>query len=127
MLAAAAAIPTQGWTETFHAVGNSLFHFFGISGTGPRYAFWSGTGSDIGEVTIIGGAYMFYRKHNCSKGGAKVLGSKGCWRIGKHPTADGLYALCHRHHPDVPTGGASLEHIHAAHAAAKAAKDAATV
>lgn len=30
---------------------------------GPIYAFWSGIGSDIGEITILGFVINWYRKH----------------------------------------------------------------
>jgi hypothetical protein len=44
----------------------------------------------IRQVGLIGGMIAVYRKHNC--------GAPRCWRIGKHPTADGLHHLCGRHH-----------------------------
>lgn len=40
------------------------------------YAFWSGFGSDIGEVTIFAGVIALFRAHNCH--------TAGCWRIGRH-------------------------------------------
>jgi hypothetical protein len=61
-----------------------------LSGSG--YQFWSGIGSDIGEVVIIGGLYGLLRKHNCH--------AKGCWRIGRHPVDGTNYIVCRRHHPD---------------------------
>jgi hypothetical protein len=79
---------------------------------GPGYQFWSGIASDIGEVTLIGGGIALYRKHNC--------GAPRCWRIGKHPTADGLHELCAKHHPDLPDHGRlSLKEIVERHHAAK--------
>lgn len=70
-----------------------LSHFFGLDNlSGPWYGFWSGVGSDISEVAIIGGVIQIYRKHNCHV--------KGCWRIGKHPV--GHYVVCRSHHPGVP-------------------------
>jgi hypothetical protein len=74
------------------------------------YNFWSGFGSDLGEVTLITtvaiGVYTGVRKANCH--------TKGCWRIGHHPLEGTPYHLCAHHHPDVPSGGAShaeiLEH-----------------
>lgn len=45
----------------------------------------------------------------------------GCHRVGLHRTADGLYVLCHKHHPDVPDK-LTLEHIYKSHAAAKVAQ-----
>jgi len=46
----------------------------------------------------------------------------GCHRIGLHRTADGLYVLCRKHHPDVPNN-LTLEHIQKSHVNAKAKKD----
>jgi hypothetical protein len=71
------------------------------------YNFWSGFGSDLGEATLISavgiGVYTGVRKVNCH--------TKGCWRIGHHPLEGTPYVLCRHHHPDVPTKGASHEHI----------------
>jgi hypothetical protein len=71
------------------------------------YNFWSGFGSDLGEATLISavgiGVYTGVRKVNCH--------TKGCWRIGHHPLNGTPYILCRHHHPDVPTEGASHEHI----------------
>lgn len=78
---------------------------------GPGYQFWSGIGSDIGQITLVGGLIAMYRKHNC--------GAPRCLRIGKHPTADGLHHLCRRHHPDLPDHRLSLAEIHQRHHAAK--------
>jgi hypothetical protein len=70
-----------------------LSHFFGLDNlSGPFYGFWSGVGSDIGEVTIIGGLVTIGRHKNCHV--------KGCWRIGRHH--HGPYLLCSKHHPLVP-------------------------
>ena len=71
------------------------------------YNFWSGFGSDLGEATLITavgvGVYTGVRKVNCH--------TKGCWRIGHHPLEGTPYILCRHHHPDVPSNGASHEHI----------------
>lgn len=74
------------------------------------YNFWSGFGSDLGEATLIAtlsvGIYTGFRKVNCH--------AKGCPRIGHHQLEGTPYHLCSKHHPDVPTGGAThaeiLEH-----------------
>ena len=55
---------------------------------GPYYGFFSGFGSDIGELAIIGGLVSLYRKHTCHK--------DGCWRISRH-VVDGS-PWCNRHH-----------------------------
>lgn len=70
-------------------------HFFGVSDEGgPGYGFFSGVGSDIGEVAIIGGLVSIYRKHNCHV--------DGCWRVAKHPVEGTPYVVCKKHHPSVP-------------------------
>lgn len=61
---------------------------------GTWYGFWSGFGSDIGEVTIIGGLVAMYRKHTCHQ--------PRCWRLGHHPVAGTPYMACRRHHPALP-------------------------
>lgn len=74
------------------------------------YNFWSGFGSDLGEATLIAtitvGVYTGFRKVNCH--------AKGCPRIGHHALEGTPYHLCSKHHPDVPSGGAThaeiLEH-----------------
>lgn len=81
----------------------------GIVHGGPDefYNFWSGFGSDLGEATLISavglGVYTGIRKVNCH--------TKGCWRIGHHPLNGTPYILCRHHHPEVPNGGATHEHI----------------
>jgi len=85
----------------------------GVLKGGPDlyYNFWSGIGSDIGEVTLISavgiGVYTGVRKVNCH--------SKRCWRIGHHPLEGTPYILCRHHHPGVPNGGATHEHILSEH------------
>ena len=81
----------------------------GIVHGGPDefYNFWSGFGSDLGEATLISavglGVYTGVRKVNCH--------TKGCWRIGHHQLDGTPYILCRHHHPQVPNGGATHEHI----------------
>lgn len=53
------------------------------------YNFWSGFGSDLGEVVIIGSIITVYRQHNCT--------IKGCWRIAHHPVDRTPYKTCHKH------------------------------
>lgn len=70
---------------------NWLAHFFGLdNGSGPQYLFWSGIGSDITEVAILGGMIQLYRRHNCHV--------RGCFRVGMRHYGDAL--LCKRHHPN---------------------------
>lgn len=61
------------------------------SGSPQNYNFWSGFGSDIGEVAILGGLATVVRRHNCEV--------HGCWRLGRHQTAAGQH-VCRVHHPD---------------------------
>jgi hypothetical protein len=80
--------PTQHWLAFMTGSENT-------SGAPPNYNFWSGFGSDLGEVTILVGMYAVYKKHNC--------GVKWCWRFSRHAWTDdkGLtHMLCRRHHPD---------------------------
>lgn len=58
------------------------------------YAFWSGFGSDISELAIVGAVLGGYRKHNCHE--------RRCWRIGRH-VVDGT-PWCNRHHQAARTG-----------------------
>jgi hypothetical protein len=101
-------------------------HWFALhTGTlhgGPDlyYNFWSGFGSDLGEATLISavgiGVYTGARKVNCH--------TKGCWRIGHHALEGTPYILCRRHHPGVPTEGASHEYILEQHRKYEKAKEA---
>ena len=76
-----------------------LRHFFGIDNlSGAYYGFWSGVGSDITELALIG---ALWRHFNCHQ--------RGCLRIGRHP--HGPYKLCKKHHPLVPDQGPTAEHI----------------
>jgi len=76
-----------GWLLHWLAV-----HTGTVNEPGPYYGFWSGFGSDIGEIAIIGGMASIYRKHNCHV--------RGCWRIARHPVAGTDFIVCRRHHPD---------------------------
>lgn len=79
-----------------------------VNESGPFYGFWSGFGSDIGEVTLIAAVIATFRHRNCSV--------KGCWRLGKN--VDGTpHLACHKHHPahGAPTRNISLQQLHDAH------------
>ena len=62
-----------------------------VNEPGPYYGFFSGFGSDIGELAILGGMIAFYRSHNCHE--------PRCWRFGQI-MADGHTRSCWKHHPD---------------------------
>lgn len=59
--------------------------------SGRTYGFWSGIGSDVGEVTLLGILWATLRRHNCEV--------KGCVRLGRHSTAAN-HVVCRKHHPD---------------------------
>lgn len=62
-----------------------------VNESGPYYAFWSGFGSDIAEIALVGAIYTAARHANCHV--------QHCWRIGK-PVDGTPYRACHLHHPD---------------------------
>ena len=75
-----------------------MIHWFFIhTGTynesGPYYGFFSGFGSDLGEVALIGSVIALFRHRNCHV--------QGCWRLGK-PIDGTAFLACHKHHPDHP-------------------------
>lgn len=70
---------------------------------GVGYQFWSGIGSDFGELTLLTAMVVAFRRVNCHV--------KGCPRIGKYHVDNTPYKVCALHHPRVPTKGASAEHI----------------
>lgn len=61
------------------------------------YNFWSGIGSDIGEITVatsvIAGIVTFWIKHNCH--------IHRCPRLSWHPDKEG-HPICKVHHEDHP-------------------------
>lgn len=66
-----------------------LLHLIGVDNEAGRwYAFWSGFGSDISELAIVGAVVGGYKKHNCHQ--------RRCWRIGRHVVDGSPY--CDRHH-----------------------------
>jgi len=77
---------------------------------GPYYGFFSGFGSDLGEVVLLGGVIGLYRKHNCHV--------TGCPRISHHKFTDQEngteYMLCKKHyrkvHPEMPAE-LKIEHL----------------
>lgn len=73
--------------------------------TGPDggYNFWSG----IAGQSIVGYALVSLRRVNCS--------APWCFRVGRHPSADGLHKFCRKHHPELPSRPLSLEELHERH------------
>jgi hypothetical protein len=73
-----------------------LFHgYFWHPLAGDGYQFWSGIGSDLGELTLIGAIAAWYRMHNCHV--------NRCWRLSWHPHPDHGHPVCRRHHPHANT------------------------
>lgn len=90
-------------------IGYWLQHFFGFNsggGNSSHYLFWSGAGSDISELALLGALLGAWHHVNCH--------DPGCWRIARYPVAGGQFKVCARHHPD---GKPRRHHIHAAHRA----------
>lgn len=83
---------------------HGIAQFFGLTnGTSRAYLFWSGIGSDLGELAIIGGLVQLYRQHNCRE--------HRCPRLGLHTYADAdgqIHPVCRLHHPLMGKG----HHIH---------------
>ena len=68
-----------------------LFHTMGLDNIdGAWYAFWSGIGSDIQEVALLGGVAALLRHWNCHV--------HGCWRHGRFQVGD--FRVCMLHHPE---------------------------
>lgn len=75
---------------------HALAHFFGLDNlSGPFYGFWSGAGSDITELGILGAAYHAFNCHE-----------NGCWRVGHRISIeDGAHVRrCKRHHREASRG-----------------------
>ncbi len=88
-----------------------FMHYSGAD-NGKWYPWWSGPGSDLGELTLLVAMVAYFRAHSCHV--------KGCWRHGRHPYRH--YMLCAKHHPDVPSAGITHEHIRSLKAGEKAAE-----
>ncbi len=83
-----------------HEIINWLLTWTGSNNTsGIQYGFWSGFGSDIGEITILVAVIGWWRHNECHV--------DGCHRLGRHTFRQ--YKLCARHHPGVP---AKVTHLH---------------
>lgn len=74
--------------DVIHAIIHWFISFTGADNTsGLAYGFWSGFGSDLGEITLIGSMITLYRHHKCVR----------CWRVGKHKVETTGYITCHKH------------------------------
>jgi hypothetical protein len=97
------------WYWLVHWTGSD----YGLTpGKWSFYGFWSGFGSDLGEITIIAGLLAVYRKHNCHV--------RGCLRIARHEFTDeaagATYMLCRKHHPATADRGLPASRVDLIHA-----------
>jgi hypothetical protein len=84
---------------------HAIFHFFGFTNaSGEPYLFWSGFGSDLAYLSVFG---LAYRRLNCHE--------SSCHRLGLHKVEGTPYVTCKKHHPGIPAGPVTAEHIRAAH------------
>ena len=75
------------WLST--AISTYLLHPLKNNG----YQWWSGAGSDLGELTLLGAFLAVAKHHNCHH--------KGCWRPGhRHPIYG--WPACRRHWQESP-------------------------
>jgi hypothetical protein len=103
------------WQVTGFGLGHWLQVHLGITNEpGPYYGFFSGSGSDIGEIALVGAIITLtgslWRKFNCH--------NEGCLRLGLHQLAGGAYVVCRKHHAAVtghPHRKLSTEFLAAAH------------
>jgi hypothetical protein len=87
---------------------HALQHWLGVDdASGRAYLAWSGAGSDISELLLIGALVTFVRRYNCEV--------RRCWRLGRHATA-AQHHVCRKHHPE---DHLTAEHVHRAHRAAR--------
>lgn len=75
----------------WHAIAHAFLHYTGSDNpSGPWYGFFSGFGSDLGEITLFGGVIVLLRKHNCHVDGCKSVITSNDPSV--HAPA------CHKHH-----------------------------
>ncbi len=101
-----------------------FWHPLGMCTGGPiavrdckGYNAWSGSFSDIGEITILGGlitatvaAWRLKKAYECH--------AETCRKLGVHHVEGTPYRACWHHHPVLgkhPRGRVPLVHIHAEH------------
>lgn len=78
---------------------------------GRGYQFWSGIAGCFISLGLLSGGITAYRHINCH--------APWCPRRGVHPTADGQFRLCRKHHPDLPDEKPDLRLIYKMHEEAK--------
>jgi hypothetical protein len=88
----------------FNHLFRLILHWTGADDTsGLQYGFWSGFGSDLMELALIG---YIWQALNCH--------ASRCYRLGLHHVQGTPYRVCRKHHP-VLKGKVSWELIHLAH------------
>lgn len=100
-----------------------LYHPLGVCAQNPHaqyvacrgYNFWSGIGSDFGEITLLATAiaallvvWRFYINH-------LTCHVTTCKKPALHHVPGTAFRTCLTHHPEIPNGEITVEHIHAAH------------
>ena len=65
------------------------------------YNFWSGFGSDLGEVTLVVGVAALYKRYKCQT----------CWRLAHHQIDGTHYRVCHHHWTDAEEKKLSARHL----------------
>lgn len=74
-----------------HHIIELILKYTGSNNTsGVYYGFWSGFGSDIAELGLLG---IFYKKFVCHM--------HGCFRIGHHELPYGTFVYCKKHYREV--------------------------
>lgn len=97
---------------TWALVASWLAYAFGFQngdGNSSFYLFWSGAGSDIGELGIIWGVLLYYRNTNCKRAWCPFLGNHEF----TDPDDGITRKLCWYHHPDVQHKTLKPHHIEA--------------
>jgi len=72
-----------------------------VNESGPYYGFWSGFGSDLGEVTLVVGVAALYKRYKCQT----------CWRLAHHQVEGTHYRVCHHHWTDEDEQRLSDRHL----------------
>jgi hypothetical protein len=78
--------------EAFKSMPHWFYTYFVHVLSGRGYQFWSGIGSDVGEVTLLGLVLVWWRNHDCHV--------HRCWRLQWHPHPVHGHPVCKHHHPD---------------------------
>ena len=99
-----AAVALAAWAWAHGLQGWLAVHTGTVNEPGPFYAFWSGFGSDIGELALLGAVLGAWHRVNCH--------ASGCWRIGRQHVDGTTFVTCRRHHPDGKPTAARIAKAH---------------